>query len=256
MPIPGRTTSWATLVVLVLLTGAAAAGSLTTAPRRSSTTRRPVSAAGTLNLARRGLNQSFVATYRLTEGPGRTGSDNVLAAVVVAQRGPLANVAGEEWLQPGPGEWSYLVEWPTGEETEMVKRGDGLYSCDRSPGRSWECDGPDRYGGGNGVLIAVSAYEPVTQYGALQETLRGSPPPHDVVNRTGAISGRRVSCLTTGRPAETWCYTSRGLLASFPVSGGTGPVAGLAGTLVKSSTTVPSRQFVLPVRPSPWSGPL
>ena len=176
MPIPGRTTSWATLVVLVLLTGAAAAGSLTTAPRRSSTTRRPVSAAGTLNLARRGLNQSFVATYRLTEGPGRTGSDNVLAAVVVAQRGPLANVAGEEWLQPGPGEWSYLVEWPTGEETEMVKRGDGLYSCDRSPGRSWECDGPDRYGGGNGVLIAVSAYEPVTQYGALQETLRGSPP--------------------------------------------------------------------------------
>jgi hypothetical protein len=206
-------------------------------------------------MARRGLKQSFVATYRLTEGAGRIGSDNAFA-VVVAQRGPLANLAGEEWFEPGPGEWSYLVEWPNGEEMEMVKRGDGLYSCDRIPEGSWECDGPDRYGGGNGVLTTVSAYEPVTQYGALQESLLGRPLPHDVVRRTGAISGRRVSCLTTGRPTETWCYTSRGLLASFPVSWDAGPVAGLAGTLVKSSTTVPSRQFILPVQPGPWRGPL
>jgi hypothetical protein len=138
----------------------------------------------------------------------------------------------------------------------MIKRGDGLYSCARSVERSWECDGPDRYGGGNGVLTTVSAYEPVTQYGALQESLLGPPPSHRVVSRTSVISGRRVSCLTTGRPAETWCYTSRGLLASFPLSGGAGPVAGLAGALVTSSTTVPSHQFILPVQPGPWRGPL
>jgi hypothetical protein len=109
MAIPGRTTSWATLLVLVLLTGVAAVGSSAAAPGRSSTTRLPVSAASAMNLARRGLNQSFVAAYRLTEGSGRIGSDNAVA-VVVAQRGPLANLAGEAWFEPGPGEWSYLVE--------------------------------------------------------------------------------------------------------------------------------------------------
>jgi len=255
MAISGRPASRATILVLVLLTGVAAVGSLAAAPRRSSTTRLPLSSASALSLARRGLKQSFVATYRLTEGAGRIGSDYSFT-VVVAQRGPLANLAEEEWFEPGPGEWSYLMEWPNGEQMEMVKRSEGLYSCNRSPEGSWECDGPDRYGGGNGVLITVSAYEPVTQYSALHESLLGPPPPHHVVSRTGVISGRRVSCLTTGRPAETWCYTSQGLLASFPISGGEGPVAGLAGTLVKSSTTVPSRQFVLPVRPRPWSGPL
>lgn len=136
-------------------------------------------------LARRGLKLSFVATYRLTVGAQRLGSDNP-SAVVVAQRGPLGNLAGEEWVEPGPGEWSYLLEWPNGERTETIKRDAGLYACDRTPARSWECDGPDRYGGGNGVLIAVSAYEPVTQCSALQEA------PGRASSRT-----RRSSCQSS-----------------------------------------------------------
>ena len=269
MGVPGRATSWATILVLVLLTGGAAAGSISTAPvgptgpinyshgtLSGSSTPLPRSAASALSLARRGLTQSFVATYRLTTGTQRPpGSDNP-SVVVVAQRGPLANLAGEQWFEPGQGEWAYLLEYPNGERREMVKRSEGLYSCGRNVVGSWECDGPDRYGGGNGVLISVSAYEPVTQYAALQETLVGPPPTHDVRKRTGAISGQPVSCVTAGRPAETWCYTSRGWLASFPVDGAPGLVSGLTGALVKSSAKVPRRLFILPVRPTPWSGPL
>lgn len=264
MEVRGRASSWTAILVLVLLTGGAAAGSVATAPTGStvpvspghstladSTRRLPRSAAGVLRLARRGLTQSFVATYRLSLADQGVGSDNSVV-VVVAQRGGLADLAGERWFEPGPGEWSYLLEYPNGERLEMVKRSNGLYSCDRTTAGSWQCDGPDRYGGGNGVLLAVAGYEPATQFNALEEALVGPPPADHVVSRPSFIAGLRLSCLTAGPAAQTWCYTARGLPATWPAS----PVSGSSGTLVRSSASVPRRQFILPVHPRPWRGPL
>ena len=264
MGVPGRGSSWTVVLVLVLLTAGAAAGSVATAPTAltvpvnypqvtlsGSIIRLPRAAAIALRLARRGLKQSFVATYRLSADRQGLGSNNP-SVLVVAQRGPLAHLGGERWLEPGPGDWSYLLEYRNGERMEMVKRGDGLYSCDRTTAGSWECDGPDRYGGGNGVLIAVSPYEPATQYNGLQEVLVGPPSAGRVSSLTKVISGRHVSCFTAGLPAATWCYTTRGLLASWSA----GFLSGLSGTLATMSTNVPNRQFILPVHPRPWSGPL
>jgi hypothetical protein len=212
------------------------------------------SATKALSWARRGLQTSFVATYRLS-GHARELSAQPPTTVVVAQRGPLANVGGEDWIEPGPGEWSYLLEWPNGERTEMIKRREGIYSCARPAGKPWSCQGPDRFGGGNGVLMMVAAYEPVTQYYELQQAIVGPPADTHVTSTSTVIGGRHVRCVTTG-PSETWCLTRQGLFVSFPTDLGPGPVGGLVGALVSSDGTVPARQFTLPVQPTRWTGGL
>jgi hypothetical protein len=214
----------------------------------------PLSATNVLSWARRGLQTSFVATYRLS-GNANDFSAQSPTTVVIAQLGPLANVGGEDWIEPGSGEWSYLLEWPNGERIEMIRRREGLYSCVRRVGKPWICQGPDRFGGGNGVLTMVAAYEPVTQYYELQQAIIGPPVDKHVTSTATVIAGRRVRCFTTG-PSETWCLTSQGLFVSFPIDRGPGPVGGLAGALVSSEGAVPGRQFRLPVPPTRWTGGL
>ena len=235
------------VTVMALALGGGRPGTATAA--RGSSTGPSPAAAEALSWARRGFPASFVATYHLT-GPAPVFSPAPPTTIVVAQRGPLTGVLGEHWIEPGPGEWSYRVAWSNGRRLEMVKRPDGLYSCGRSAGASWTCQGPDRFGGGNGVLIQVAGFEPVTQLYALQQATVSSPAAVPVTSTSAVVAGRRVRCFTIGR-SDRWCFTAKGLLATFPIDRGPGPTGGLAGILVAARGTVPAGQFDLPSRPVP-----
>jgi hypothetical protein len=253
-----RRRRWLMGWVAVVVTGVVVAtvglldGGRSLSPASSSSSPLLSSATTALSWARRGLETSFVATYRLT-GNAKEFSAPLPMAVVIAQRGPLASVSGEDWIDPGSGEWSYLLEWPNGERTEMVKRREGLYSCNRPAGMPWTCQGPDRFGGGNGVLLMVAAYEPVTQYQELQQAIVGPPEDKHVTSISTVIAGRHVRCFTTG-PSRTWCLTRQGLFVSFPTDLGGGSAGGLAGVLVSSERSPQAHQFSLPVRPTRWTG--
>jgi hypothetical protein len=245
-----------TAVVAGGVVGVLVGGHPSSATRSSAPSKALPPASQALAWARRGLQASFVATYQLTADAEVTESAAELpTTIIVAQRGPLANVDGQDWIEPGPGQWSYLLEWRNGMEREMVKRPEGLYSCVRYAGAPWTCQGPDRNGGGNGLLTLVAAYEPVTQYYSLQQTLVGPPPDSDVTTTSTVIGGRPVHCTSAG-PSETWCFTRQGTLVSFPTDPGPGPVGEMSGTLVASDGTVPAQQFSLPSRPDPWTGGL
>jgi hypothetical protein len=246
--------SWVAIVVtgVTVATVSLLGGGRSPSPASGSSSAVPSSTTSALSWARRGLQTSFVATYRLTAN-AKEFSAPPPTTVVIAQRGPLASVSGEDWIEPGSGEWSYLLEWPNGERTEMVKRREGLYSCTRPPGKSWTCQGPDRFGGGNGVLLIAAAYEPVTQYQELQQAIVGPPVDKHVTRTSTVIAGRHVRCFTTG-PSRTWCLTRQGLLVSFPTDLDGGLAGGVAGALVSSESTVPARQFSLPVEPTRWTG--
>jgi hypothetical protein len=246
---------WVAVLVVtgvVVSTVSLLGGGRSPSPASGTSSPLPSAASTALSWAHQGLQTSFVATYRLT-GNAKEFPTPLPTTVVIAQRGPLASVGGEGWIEPGLGEWSYLLEWPNGERAEMVKRTEGLYSCARPAGKPWFCQGPDRFGGGNGILLMAAAYEPVTQYQELQQAIDGPPADKHVTSTSAVIAGHHVRCFMTG-PSRTWCLTRQGLFVSFPtdVDGGLG--GGLAGALVSSETTVPARQFRLPVKPTRWTG--
>ena len=198
-------------------------------------------------LAQKGTDGTFSATYEI---PAQ--AKGVATVVRVAHLAPAGSTS------PTSGSWMFEVDRvASGDRYLWVARPHSTAFCLRHNTSNWSCEQTTlTYPQGNGWLLTVSNYLPLTELYGIEQSDKDSTTTRQVVD------GLPVDCLTdkvaSNGATLSWCITSSGVLASFsaepqvdgPEFGGS-PADGMISSV---SSAAPASLFTLPATPGPYTG--
>jgi hypothetical protein len=188
-------------------------------------------------LANRGLDRSFVATYRYL------GTRPPLFGFTYATSGRRRG-SNQHRYEYGSNQYRYAAS-ADGLEYEFVSSTKGSFDCLKR--ETWSCGGPMPMFGNGGLAVLLS-YDMAPDY-----LLFFDPPEHASTITTHGLAGLRLTCLTYAPHPQsapnTWCITPQGVLGRF-----TGPSVLHQVALVSLSYGLPPGEFTLPTQPTKWKG--